>query len=68
MPAPQANVSVEKYGIELKTAITLLGNTHVTAVVGGGCDTPAKKPFKKLKIQLKGVNKTPINVVMLEKT
>ena len=68
MPAPQAKVKVEKYGMELKTAITLLGKTQVIAVVGGGCDTPAKNPFKKLKIQLRGVNKTPINVVMLEKT
>jgi hypothetical protein len=68
MPAPHANVSVEKYGMELKTAITLLGKTQLIAVVGGGVDTPTKNPFKKLNIQLNGVNKTPISVVILENT
>jgi len=68
MPAPQANVRVEKYGMELKTAITLSGNTQLIAVAGGGVLTPTKNPFKKLNIQLKGVNSTPIKVVILENT
>jgi|GEM_PF-3609484 len=68
MPAPQANVSVEKYGMELKTAITLLGNTQLIAIVGGGVDTPAKKPFKKLNIQLSGINRTLTRDEILENT
>ncbi|MBX4200889.1 hypothetical protein KW786_02050 [Candidatus Parcubacteria bacterium] len=68
IPAPQAKVSVEKYGMELKTAITLSGKTQVIAVVGGGVETPTKNPFKKLKIQFKGVKSTPTRDEILENT
>ena len=59
-------MSSEKYGMELKTAITLLGNTQLIAVVGGAVETPAKNPFKKLNIQLNGTKSTLIREVILE--
>ena len=68
MPAPQAYVSVEKYGMELKTAITLFGNTQLIAVAWGAVETPVKNPFRKLNIQVKGTKRTLIKPVMLENT
>ena len=54
-------------GMVLISVITLLGNVHVISVVGGGVETPIKKPFKKANSQFKGRNKTEIRVPIFEK-
>ena len=54
-------------GMVLISVITFEGNVHVISVVGGGVETPTKKPFKKANSQFKGKNKTEINVPILEK-
>jgi len=67
MPAPQAYSITEKYGIALNTAITLLGNTQLTAVAGGVDAMPSKKPFAKLKSPVSGANKYPNKDPIFEK-
>jgi hypothetical protein len=68
MPAPQAYSIVLKYGIALNTDIMLSGKVHDTAVVGGVELMPAKKPFKKLKIQASGLKSMEKKLAMFVRT
>jgi hypothetical protein len=66
-PAPQAYSNKLKYGIALKTAITLSGKVQLIAVVGIVEFMPTKKPFTKLKSPPNGVRRSEKMFAMFAK-